>query len=143
MFQGIGWWLRFWLFTASAVLLLLLQHGALAAGPRVILLRGWFGVFSTGLDTIADQLKARGIEAEVAGHLNWSNEVTDILRNRSGGRSGPLVLVGHSQGANNVIDMARTKSVRLQGSDLPQNFRLHSGAFVRADVRNSIVRPPG
>jgi hypothetical protein len=37
--------------------------------------------------------------------LNWSNEVAEILRNRSGGYSGSLVLVGHSQGANNVIDM--------------------------------------
>ena len=60
---------------------------ALAAGPRVFLLRGWFGVFSTGLDSVADQLKASGIEAEVAGHLNWSNEVGEILRDRSAGRT--------------------------------------------------------
>ncbi len=86
---------------------LLCDRGAIAAGPRVILLRGWFGVFSTGLDSVADQLKQRGIEAEVAGHLNWSNEVAEILRERSAGRTGPLVLVGHSQGANNIIDMAR------------------------------------
>ena len=38
------------------------------AETRVILLRGWFGVFSTGLDAIADALKAKGIRAEVAGH---------------------------------------------------------------------------
>jgi hypothetical protein len=74
----------------------------------VILLRGWFGVFSTGLDSVADQLKALGIEAEVVGHLNWSNEVAEILHDRSAGRAGPLVLVGHSQGANNAIDMARS-----------------------------------
>jgi hypothetical protein len=108
MFEHSSDWLRVRLFAASAVLFLLLYHDALAAGPRVILLRGWFGVFSTGLDTIADQLKAHGIEAEVAGHLNWSNEVAEILRNRSAGRAEPLVLVGHSQGANNVIDMARS-----------------------------------
>jgi len=40
--------------------------------------------------------------------LNWSAEVTEILRERSAGQIRPLVLVGHSQGANNVIDMART-----------------------------------
>ena len=79
-----------------------------AAGtPRVILLRGWFGVFSTGLDTLADELKGLGINAEVAGHLSWQNEVAEILRERAAGRTGPLILVGHSQGANNVIDMAR------------------------------------
>jgi hypothetical protein len=80
---------------------------AFAAAPRVILLRGWFGIFSTGLDTIADQLKAMGIDAEVAGHLAWSNEVTKILQERAAGRVDPLALVGHSQGANNIIDMAR------------------------------------
>jgi hypothetical protein len=79
-----------------------------AAGtPRVILLRGWFGVFSMGLDSVTDQLKAQGINAEVVGHLSWQNEVAEILRERASGQTGPLVLVGHSQGANNVIDMAR------------------------------------
>jgi hypothetical protein len=79
-----------------------------AAGiPRVILLRGWFGVFSMGLDSVTDQLKAQGINAEVAGHLSWQDEVAEILRERAAGRTGPLILVGHSQGANNVIDMAR------------------------------------
>jgi hypothetical protein len=44
--------------------------GIRAAGtPRVILLRGWFGVFSMGLDSVTDQLRAQGINAEVAGRL--------------------------------------------------------------------------
>ena len=106
MSQCNGAWQHIRFIAAFAVLMLLLPHAALATGPRVILLRGWFGVFSTGLDSIADQLKALGIEAKVAGHK--SNEVAEILRNRSGGYSGSLVLVGHSQGANNVIDMARS-----------------------------------
>jgi hypothetical protein len=91
-----------------AVMVLALGDATLAAGtPRVILLRGWFGVFSMGLDTVTDQLRAQGINAEVAGHLSWQNEVGEILRERAAGRTGPLILVGHSQGANNVIDMAR------------------------------------
>ena len=91
-----------------AVMILSLCHVTHAAGtPRVILLRGWFGVFSMGLDTVTEELKAQGIKAEVAGHLSWQNEVAEILRERAAGRTGPLILVGHSQGANNVIDMAR------------------------------------
>jgi hypothetical protein len=90
------------------VLFLLWYDDALAGGPRVVLLRGLFGVFSTGLDTIASELKAKGIKAEVAGHMHWSTAVAEILRERSAGQTGPLVLVGHSQGANNVIDMARS-----------------------------------
>jgi pimeloyl-ACP methyl ester carboxylesterase len=77
------------------------------AEAHVILLRGWFGVFSTGLDVLADSLKAKGIRAEVAGHLAWRTAADEILRERAAGKSDAVVLVGHSQGANNVIDMAR------------------------------------
>jgi hypothetical protein len=112
------------------------HDGALAAEPRVILLRGWFGVFSTGLDTIADQLKARGIKAEVAGHLNWSNEVADILRDRAAGHSGPLVLVGHSQGANNVIDMARS----LQAYNVTVDLVVALSPFMQNPVPANVVK---
>jgi hypothetical protein len=85
------------------------------ADARVILLRGWFGVFSTGLDEMADALKAKGIRAEVAGHLYWRTAADDILRERAEGKTDALVLVGHSQGANNVIDMARV----LEAKNVP------------------------
>lgn len=81
---------------------------ALAAAPRVLLLRGLFGIFSTGLDGIASQLKAKGIPAEVAGHMHWSTAIAEIERARAAGETGPLILVGHSQGANNVIGIARS-----------------------------------
>ena len=77
------------------------------ADSRVFLLRGWFGVFSTGLDEIAEALKAKGIRAEVASHLHWKTAADEIVRERAEGKTDALVLVGHSQGANNVIDMAR------------------------------------
>lgn len=77
------------------------------AEARVYLLRGWFGVFSTGMDTVAETLRARGVEAEAIGHLAWTSAVEKILAERTAGRTGPIVLVGHSQGGNNVIDMAR------------------------------------
>jgi hypothetical protein len=89
---------------------------AVAADTKVILLRGWFGVFSTGLDSLADELKAKGIRAEAAGHLYWSTAVADIVKERAAGKVGPIVLIGHSQGANNVIDAARsleTKNIQV------------------------------
>ncbi len=85
------------------------------AETRVILLRGWFGVFSTGLDAIADALKAKGIRAEVAGHLQWKTAADEIRRERAQGKTDAIVLVGHSQGANNVIDMARV----LEAQNVP------------------------
>ena len=94
------------------VVILLVYCGPARAEPHVILLRGWFGVFSTGLDALADTLKAKGIRAEVLGHLSWKTAADEILRERAEGKTDALVLVGHSQGANNVIDMARMLEAR-------------------------------
>jgi hypothetical protein len=93
---------------AALFLGLMARECALAAAPEVVLLRGWFGVFSTGLDKLADELKAQGIPAEVSGHLQWSKAVAQIIEERRAGENRPLVLIGHSQGANNIIDMARS-----------------------------------
>jgi len=92
-----------WLF---AVVALCWLNGA-RADTEVYLLRGWFNVFSTGMDTIAEQLKSKGIRAEAMGHLAWKSAVDTILRERGSGQTSRLVLIGHSQGANNVIDMAK------------------------------------
>src|SRR6516165_1473285 len=93
----------------------LLWSSATKAETRVYLLRGWFGVFSTGLDTVATELRSKGIKAETVGHLAWKTTVSNIVKDHAAGESGPLVLVGHSQGANNVIDMARL----LQRDNIP------------------------
>lgn len=90
---------------------LLFCCNAVQAETRVYLLRGWFGVFSTGLDTMAETLRGKGIEAEALGHLAWQSIVAKIVEERAGGKRGRLVLVGHSQGAINVVDMARELAV--------------------------------
>lgn len=106
------------------------------AETRVILLRGWFGVFSTGLDDIANALKAKGIRAEVAGHLSWKTAVDEILRERAEGKTSALVLVGHSQGANNVIDMARL----LEGQKVPVALLVTLAPYRQNPVPANVVR---
>jgi hypothetical protein len=117
-------------------MVLLWCESALAAGPHVVLLRGWFGVFSTGLDSIAQQLRAQGIEAEVAGHLNWSTAVAEILRKRSSGQTGSIVLVGHSQGANNVIDMARS----LKAHDITVDLLVTLSPLLQNPIPANVVK---
>ena len=123
-------------FLAAVAVIFSLCGVALASGPNVIMLRGWFGVFSTGLDTIADQLHAQGIKAEVAGHLQWSNAVSDILRDRSAGESGPIVLIGHSQGANNVIDMARS----LETHNVKVDLLVTLSPFLQNPIPANVVK---
>ena len=107
-----------------------------AAETRVILLRGWFGVFSTGLDSLADELKAKGIKAEVAGHLYWSSAVTDIVRERAAGKTGPIVLIGHSQGANNVIDAARS----LEKQHIPVDLVVTLAPLLQDPIPANVAR---
>src|SRR5437588_12720676 len=97
----------FGMLCAAAVLLWNGPAPADRAETHVFLLRGWFGVFSTGLDTLAGELQTKGIKAETADHLAWRSILSKVIKDRAAGNSGPLVLIGHSQGGNNVIDIAR------------------------------------
>src|SRR5215470_13711742 len=118
------------------IIVLLWGQCTLAAESRVVLLRGWFGVFSTGMDGLASELKAKGIKAEVAGHLYWSTAVKEILKERAAGKAGALVLVGHSQGANNVIDMARS----LEANKIPVDLLVTLAPFMQDPVPSNVVR---
>jgi hypothetical protein len=114
----------------------LLWSSATKAETRVYLLRGWFGVFSTGLDSLAAELKSKGIKAETVGHLAWKTTVSNIIKDYASGNSGPLVLVGHSQGANNVIDMARL----LQRENIPVELLVTLAPAMQDPVPGNVVR---
>jgi hypothetical protein len=98
-----------------AALALACCHDAVAAENRVILLRGYLGLFSNGLDELADELKAKGFDVEVRQHLYWTDVVNDLLRDRAAGKIGTLIFVGHSQGGNDAIEIATA----LQVSHVP------------------------
>jgi len=127
---------------AAAVARALLIVIALVACPtafgqtRVYLLRGWFGVFSTGMDTIAEELRAKGIKADAIGHLEWKSTAAKIAADRAAGATGPLVLIGHSQGGNNVIDMAR----ELEKQSIPVDLLVTVAPFMQEPVPSNVVR---
>ena len=106
------------------------------AETRVYLLRGWFGVFSTGLDTMAEELQGKGIKAETLGHLAWKSTVAKIVKDRAAGEPGRLVLVGHSQGGNNVIDMARA----LEAHKVPVDLLITLAPFLQDPVPSNVLR---
>ena len=116
--------------------ILVLSCSPARAETRVLLLRGWFGVFSTGLDAIADALNAKGIRAEVAGHLQWKTAAEEILRERAQGKTDSIVLVGHSQGANNVIDMARM----LEAQNVPVALLVTLAPYRQDPVPANVMR---
>ena len=114
----------------------LLWHGSARAETEVYLLRGWFNVFSTGMDTIAEELQGKGIRAEAMGHLSWRSAVNKIVDERASGATSRLVLVGHSQGANNAIDMAR----ELEKHDIKVDLLITLVPFMQDPVPANVVR---
>jgi len=73
----------------------------------VYLLRGFGDVFSRGLDEIGIKLNRSGIDAQVIGHSQWQTALKTIVANRNRYGKRPVVLIGHSLGANAAIRIAR------------------------------------
>lgn len=75
---------------------------------NVYLVRGWIGVFSTGIDTLRDKLAEQGVRAAVYQDAQASSLASAIRERYAGATNAePLVLVGHSYGADDVINIAR------------------------------------
>lgn len=74
---------------------------------EVYLLRGLANIFSLGLDTTGKQFSKYGIENCVFNHTHWRAIADDIVeRARNGQASLPIVIIGHSLGANAAPRMA-------------------------------------
>ena len=73
---------------------------------HVYLLRGLLNIFSLGMDDLAAKIQAKGISASVHNHSEWQALADDIAVKYKAGQHGPVVLVGHSLGADAVMFMA-------------------------------------
>lgn len=89
----------------AALVMMSVQPAAAARSGSVYLLRGGLNIFSTGMDEIAKKLEARGVYAKTAGHADWQ-KVADQAADRYTSTRSPIVLVGHSWGANAEILIA-------------------------------------
>ncbi len=97
--------MRIWiLLVAVFVGLTTLSSSAQAAG-HIYLLRGFAGIFSTGLDTLDEKLIQRGYTATVHGYDDYEALASEAARLQKSGK-GPIIIIGHSLGANAAIFMA-------------------------------------
>jgi hypothetical protein len=78
-----------------------------AQGPeKVYLLRGFLNIFSLGMDDLAVKLQADGISATVMNHAEADLVASRIVTSYNGGDRGPIVLIGHSLGADAIVEVA-------------------------------------
>ena len=78
-------------------------------GAHVYCLRGWLGVWSRGVDVLAQRARSElGVQATSLSDPEWRKIVRHIRSEHAAGRGrGPLVLVGHSLGGDDQIRVAK------------------------------------
>jgi hypothetical protein len=74
----------------------------------VYLLRGWIGIFSTGIDSLGDKINKKGVHAEVFQESQWSSLANAIIKKyENEPNHEPIVIIGHSYGADDAILVSR------------------------------------
>jgi hypothetical protein len=86
---------------------------ALGTGPsmaesraHVYLLRGLMNIFSLGMDTLSEELNRHGVYATVHNHTEWQSLADSAAAKYKAGTEGPIIIIGHSLGADAVMQMA-------------------------------------
>lgn len=74
---------------------------------NVVLLRGWIGIFSAGIDELGSRIEKAGIHANVYQEKQW-RDLAEQLERRYQTESvhEPLILIGHSYGADSSLRIA-------------------------------------
>lgn len=78
------------------------EHG------HVYLLRGLANIWSRGMDTFSEQLAANGVRWSISNHRKWRDLAAEAVEKYKADPSfGPIIIVGHSLGADASILMAQ------------------------------------
>lgn len=122
----------------------------------VVFVRGGFNVFSNGLDEMAKKLVKQGVKVDVVSHNSEQAILQRIIDNRKRFGAKPIVLVGHSWGANAVIRIAqglRKKGIRVNymatfaatnPGKIPSNVRKATNYYFAKDGWGKpVARGPG
>jgi pimeloyl-ACP methyl ester carboxylesterase len=75
---------------------------------NVYLVRGWIGIFSYGINRLGDKLNAAGIRSTIFQEDQW-RELTAVIKEkyRDNKDHEPLILIGHSFGADDTLRVSR------------------------------------
>ena len=103
---------------------------------EVYILSGGFGVFSTGLGKLKEQLEDRGIVASLVSHQSWRGISQKIVKNRQQYGRKPVAIIGHSLGATNTILVANALKKKGIQVDLIVSYAATAPMTVPSNVRN-------
>lgn len=113
-------------------------HSAPAVSQRahIYLLKGLANVFSSGMDILEAKLRRQGISALVRSHAIAETLADEVAQKYRAGARGPVIIVGHSLGANSTVDMAR----RLDFHKVPVALIVSLGPLSSPRVPPNVAR---
>jgi len=103
---------------------------------QVYLLKGLADIFSSGMDFLQGKLRARGIVGEVGSHADGEELAQSAIAQWRGGARGPIIIIGHSLGADAAIKMAE----RLGAAGVPVALLVTFSPVDSAPVSANVAR---
>jgi hypothetical protein len=91
------------------------QARNLNTDAQIVLMRGLANVFSRGMDEMSATLTGHGFSPRLINHRGWQVAADAIVQNYRNGNRAPIVIIGHSLGANAAFNLAK----RLQSQNIP------------------------
>ncbi len=107
-----------------------------ASQGDVYILSGGFGVFSTGLKQLQSKLKQNGVAATIMSYQAWRSTAKKIVANRDKYGPRPVVIIGHSLGADNTVLIANELKKKGVPVDLIVSYASTAPQVVPSNVRN-------
>jgi hypothetical protein len=106
---------------------------------QIYLIRGLFGVFSTGMDQMAAQFKAQGYgNVSLWSWTDVDQIAGDIIRGHQNGDNAHVILIGHSLGSDAVVQVADRLARNGIPVDLAVTFDITEGLRVPLNVARFI-----
>lgn len=103
---------------------------------QVYLLKGLADIFSSGMDFLQAKLQARGIVGEVHSHSEAEELTQSAISKWRDGSRGPIIIIGHSLGADAAITMAQ----RLGAAGVPVALLVTFSPVDSAPVPANVAR---
>ena len=91
------------------------QARNLNTNAQIVLMRGLANVFSRGMDEMSERLTGPGFSPRLINHRGWQVAADTIAENYRAGNRAPIIIIGHSLGANAGFRLAK----RLQSQNIP------------------------
>lgn len=101
----------------------------------IFLVRGLFGVFSLGMDTLAERLQVRGYPSTLWGWSDVPLITSNIVAGHRRGDTSHIILIGHSLGADAVIEVAQA----LRDEAIPVDLVVTFDVTVEIVVPNNVA----